>query len=215
MGATPTTGNLIVAVLLYIDGSTANAHATFADGLSNAFAVTPNSPSNARPTTAGLVYIAYLQAPASPNAAITATFDAIVSGGVATLWVAEYAPTSGTNGGLDSDIAGTGTTGTTINTPTLTVNQANDLCIVAALADHVVSTVDTPWTQRVAGVANQFSEGIGDILARSTNVTAAMTENVSSGWDSLAASFKFTPPASGPVGHEFTYLQAVKQAANW
>lgn len=197
LGSTPTTGNLLVATLLWIDLVNSSAGSvTIKDANNVSFTLTASSPSAARPTTSGLIYIGYLQVPASPNGAITATFNTTGSG-VATLWVAEYAPTSGTNGGLDSDGSGTGASGTAVNTPTLTVSQADDLCIAVALSDHQVSTVDSPWTSRAAGTGNQFSEGIGEILARGSNVAVAMTQNVSSGWDSIVASFKFTAAGGG------------------
>lgn len=197
----PTSGNLMVAFLLYAEAGGASSAGTVAvkDGNNVAFTVTPNSPSNARPGSAGLIYIFSLQVPATPNSVITATWTTSTGvGGLASLWVIEFVPTSGTNGGIDSDGAGTGTTGTALGTPTATVSQANDLVVSAALSDHQVSTVNSPWVTVAAGTGtNQFSEGIGYILARGTNVAVDMTQNTSSGWDSMVASFKFTPTGGG------------------
>lgn len=193
-GSTPTTGNLMVAILLWFDGTSNTAGTpTVKDGNNVAFTVTPNSPSNARPTTAGIVYFFSLQVPASANGAITATFNTTGLVGVATLYAMEFAPSSGTNGGLDVDTTGTGASGTSLNTPTVTVNQANDLLVACGLPDHQVLTVDSPWVQVQAGAGGNFSEGVGYLLSASANTALAMTMNVTSGWDSLGASFKFTP----------------------
>lgn len=205
LGSTPTAGNLMVGILLWFDGTNNTAGTPLVkDANLVSFTKTTNSPSNARPTTSGIAYIFSLQVPASPSGAITAVFNSIGGGGAATLWVLEFTPTSGTNGGFDTDAAGTGTTGTTINTPTITQTQANDLMVFVALSDHQVSSVDSPWTQVAAGVANQFSEGIGYILAQSSSQAAAATQNTSSGWDSMGASFKFTA-AGGGGGKPWTY----------
>lgn len=223
--STPTTGNLLVSAFLWANSMGNSASLAVKDANNVAFTITPNSPSNTRSGSAGIAYLAYLQVPATPNGVITGTFGTTGAGGLATLWVAEYAPSSGSNGGFDSDSAGTGSTGTTINTPTLTVSQANDLCIIAALSDHLVSTVDSPWTQRAAGAGNQFAEGIGDILSQGSNVTAAMTQNTSSGWDSIAASFKFTASGStAPIGvleepmqnsRSAIVMTAVRRSTSW
>lgn len=209
LGSTPVTGHLMIGLLLWFDGTNSTAGTpTVKDANNVSFTKTTNSPSNARPTTSGIIYIFYLQVPATANGAITTTFNSIGGGGAATLWVLEFTPTSGSNGSFDTDVAGTGTTGTTVNTPTVTQTQANDLMIFAALSDHQVSSVDSPWTQVAAGIANQFSEGIGYILAQSSSQAAAATQNTSSGWDSIGASFKFTPAGGGgcvPTGMLFGF----------
>jgi hypothetical protein len=191
----PTLGNLVVAILLYIDDADTTVNTlAIKDANNNSFTITPNSPSNARPLTAGLIYMGYiLSAPSNADKTITATFAN--AGIVASLWVMEFSPNGGT-ASFSSDITGTGTTGTALNTPTVSTAGTDTLMIAAALSDHQVSTVDSPWTQVAAGVANQFSEGIGYILSRASNAALAMTQNQSSGWDSMGAAFALTPGAT-------------------
>ena len=186
----PTAGNVVVAILLWFSGGTTPG-ASFQDGNGNAFTLATSSPSNARATTAGTVDLAFLIAPANAEKTITATFNSTGGGGIATLWVGEFGVSGGT-ASRDTDASGTGSSGTALNTPTL-ANAASSLLVVAAVSDHQVSTVDSPWTQDQAGAGtNQFSEGIGHILSGSANQVVAMTQNVSSGWDSLAIAFSFT-----------------------
>jgi hypothetical protein len=194
-GSTPTTGNVLVAFLLWFDAVNTTAAPAVKDANNVSFTVTPNSPSNARPTTAGIIYCFYLQVPGTPNGAITATFNTTGAAGLATIWVMEFAPSGGTFGGLDMDAVGTGATGvsTNLNTPTVTAAGSHELFVAAALPDHQVTSVDAPWTQVAAGIGNQFAEGIGYILDQSSNQALAMTLNVLSGWDSFGASFIFTP----------------------
>jgi hypothetical protein len=215
----------VVTGLLWDDNTNSSCAPSFADNNGHGFTITPNSPSNARPVLSAVIYLAYLVVPASPSAIINANFNTTGPSGLVTFWVAEYSPPQSVIS-LDSDAAGTGTTGTAVNTPTLTVTGADDLCIAICAGDHIISSVDTPWSQRQAGQGvNQYSEGIGDILSRASNVAVAMTQNVSAGWDSMAASFKASASGggSGPIGREVQpmnntrntiVLTAVRNAAN-
>lgn len=194
-GASPTSGYVVTAVLLWYDG-TNNTAGTPAISDGSGHSLTVCSPSNSRATTAGVVYLAYGIVSAGWGTTWTATFNTTGGGGLATLWLREFSVASGT-AGFDACVTGTGTTGTAVNTPTATVAGSAELLFAAAVSDHQVSTVDSPWTQIAAGAGtNQFSEGIGYILSASSNTAVAMTQNVSSGWDSAAMSFTFTPAAS-------------------
>lgn len=194
----PTPGNLVVAIFLFLDFLNSSAGTVaIKDGNNNSFTITPNSPSSARSTVDGLVYFAYLIAPANAEKTITCTYTNTSVYG-ASLWVQEYGVSGGTPS-FSSDVAGTGSSGTAINTPTVTAAGADTLMIAAAVNDHAVSSVDSPWTQVAAGAGNQFSEGVGYILSTSSNTAVAMTENISGGWDSLGAAFAFTPSGGSIV----------------
>jgi len=194
----PTPGNLVLAIFLFIDDADTTATSlAIKDGNNNSFTITPNSPSNARPTTAGVIYFAYiLSAPGNAEKTITATWSNAPL--LCSLWVMEFAYAGGT-AAFGSDITGTGTTGAPINTPTITVTGSNTLLIAAGLSDHQVSSVDSPWVQVAAGTGNQFSEGIGYILAASANQAVAMTQNQTSGWDSMGMALSFTPTGGGDL----------------
>lgn len=197
LGTTPSVGDVVAVAFLWYDGTNNNAGTvTIADGNSNAYTVTSASPSNTRPTTAGVVYLAYFIASGTPHATITVSYTTASALKVVSV---DRFPVSGGTAAFDSNAAGTGTTGAAINTPTVTVSGSNELVYSAGLSDHVINSVDSPWTQIYAGAVSDptFASGVGYILARSSNVAIAMTENSSaagtSGWDSMGMSFTFTP----------------------
>lgn len=196
LAGAPTSGNVVCIAFLYSDTLGGNAGTvTGVDSNAKSYTLTPNSPSNARPATAGLVYFLYLLVPSGAGATVTVNWTTSAATlFAADIWVMEFAVTGGT-ASFDMDIAGTGASGTAITTPTVTVAGASELIIAAAVSDHQVSTVDSPFTVETQGTGTGLSEGVGYILSRSTNVAVAMTQNITSGWDSMGMSFKFT--ASG------------------
>lgn len=194
----PASGSVVAVSFFWFDGVNNNAGTvTVQDGNANSYTVTPNSPSNSRPTTAGVVYLARLIAGGTAEKTITVSYTQ--SSVLKSCSVDEFTVASGT-AAFDQDAAGTGTTGPTINTPTVTVTGSNELTYSAGVSDHTITSVDSPWTQIFANGA-AFAEAAGYILSRTGNVAVAMTENSSlagaSGWDTMAMSFTFTPSGGG------------------
>lgn len=189
LGSNPTAGSVVCVSFFWYNGGAASAGAvTVQDGNSNSYTISPNSPSAARPATAGIVYNAYLIAPANADKTITISYT--TASILKSASVDEF-PVSGGTAAFDADAAGTGTTGTAINTPTIPVNGANELVYCAGVSDHNITSVDAPWTQ-VFAPGPAFSEAVGYILSRSSSVAVAMTENTSGGWDTIGMSFSFT-----------------------
>jgi hypothetical protein len=197
----PATGSVLCATLLWYDG-TNNTAGTVAISDGSGHSLTVQTPSNARPTTAGLVYLAYGIVAAGWGATWTATFNTTGGAGLASLYIAEFGVSGGT-AAFDQAATGTGATGAPINTPTINVSGTGELLYAAAVSDHQVSTVDSPWTTIAAGIGTNFSEGVGYILSANSNTAVAMTQNVSvsTGWDSAAMSFTFTPATVGTGGN--------------
>jgi hypothetical protein len=194
LGASQTAANVSAIAFLYSDTTGGNAGTvTAADNNGKTYALTPNSPSNARPATAGLAYLLYMIVPSGAGTVITVnwtTSSAFLF--AADMWVMEFAVTSGT-AAFDADVAGTGASGTAVNTPTVTVAGSSELLVSCAIADHQVTSVNGVWTQEAAGSGNPLSEGVGYDLSASSNTAVDMTMNTSSGWDSIGMSFTFTP----------------------
>lgn len=187
--STPAVGSIICASFFWFDGSGGDA-GTFAlkDSNNNFFTLPPSGPANQRPTTSGIIYTAYLIAPSNITNAFTASWtNACV---VADLEIEEFSVSGGT-AVFDIDAIGTGSSGTTINTPTIGA-ASGSLIHTSGSADHQVSSVDSPFTQVLAGITNPFSEGVGYLLSGSGSTQNAMTMNVSSGWISAMMAFKLS-----------------------
>lgn len=194
LGAAPTAGNVVAIAFLYSDTAGGNAGTVTAiDSNAKTYTLTPNSPSNARPASAGLAYLLYQIVPAGAGATITVAWTtAAATLFSADMWVMEFAVSGGT-AAFDADVTGTGASGTAVNTPTVTVAGASELLVSCAIADHQVTSVNGVWTQEAAGTGNPLSEGVGYDLSASSNTAVDMTMNTSSGWDSIGMSFTFTP----------------------
>lgn len=207
LGATPTAGNVVCVALFYFDTGGGNAGTvTGVDSGAKVYTLTPNSPSAARQATSGPVYLLYLVVPSGAGSTVTLAWTTVNAGlFAADMWVVEFAVTGGTVA-FNADVAGTGTTGTAINTPTVTAAATNSLMFAASLSDHTVSTVDSPWTAEAQGSGNPLGEGLGYILSVGSNTAVAMTQNTSSGWDSIGMSFTFTASGGGGCVPTMTLL---------
>lgn len=183
LGAAPTTGNTVwMAVLFYAASGTTLT--SVQDSNSNSYTITPNSPSTFD-ATAGQIWLVYLNnAPANATTTITATFGATYV--AAAIWGDEFARGTGT-GTFDNDAKALGSTGTAINTPTVSVS-GKDVTYCAIAYQFSINSVDSPWTE--AGTTHSGSRA-GYILNRSSNVAVAMTGSTSGGlWTGVAGSIK-------------------------
>lgn len=192
----PVLGSVVIATILWGDSVAVSAGTvTVQDANGNVFSQSLNSPANGDPTNAGLIYNFYLFAPANADKTITAAWS-VAPNFAATLWVSEWGVSGGT-AAFDDGQKGTGGPATAITTPSVTAPAAGDLLYGVCISDHQVSSFDSPWTQDQAGIANQFSEGIGHILSSALGATAvAATQNTSSAWASHAMAFSIVSTPS-------------------
>lgn len=91
-------------------------------------------------------------------------------------------------------IVGDGTTGTSINTPTVTSPSTGDLLICGSASENGITATGSPWTAPPVGGSPSiptasFGEGYGYILSASGSQACAFTQS-SGHWDSIAAAFK-------------------------
>jgi hypothetical protein len=197
--STPTTGNLIAVCLIWFDGaSTSAGTVTVKDANNVNYTISPSSPGNGFGTSMGILYLAYLQVPATPNGTINLTYGNNGASGNCIAWAAEYS--NAQPWAFDSDGKGSGN-GTAVNSPTLSVAAAGDLCIAVALDDHAISTVGGSWNARVTNGTSPgslFGEGIADILNQGSNVAVNMTQSATGNWETLAASFKLSAAQDTP-----------------
>jgi hypothetical protein len=198
--ANPTTGN-VVCVFLAGDksGSTVSS---FTDANSNAYTKTPNSPSTFV-TNAGLGWCYYLlNAPSNASKTLNVTFNQSPSS-VYVGWAQEFSPTGGT-AGFDKDaVANTSTTGTTINTPSITPTGSNELLFGGAAAGGTISAVGSPWTRVTGNVSN--GDWAEYDLSASSATTVKFTQSSGPGWSAVAMAFTFTA-SGGATTHPFTTL---------
>ncbi len=189
LGTAPATGTLTVVTMTIGIG---NGLTTCSDG-TNSYAYTPNSPSNVNETTALEVGVAYWFATTTGGATITCAW----SGGNSS-FVSIRVDTFGVTGSgavvLDTavnttgDIAGNGSSGTAINTPTITSPTNGDLLIGAATVEGNISSSNSPWTEEAHGVGG-LGEDMQYILASSGTQAINFTQTTGH-WDSLGVAFK-------------------------
>lgn len=201
----PAAGDVVCLGGVWSDG-TANPPASYsiADSNSNAYTRSTNSPLTTNNQSA---YAYYLNnAPANATKTITASYSNTGGGGYAEVVADDFAVSGGTSA-FDQDAKASGT-GTSPNTPTLTVSGSNELAWFYITSQNGVTSVDSPWTQ--SGITSSFSNASGYILSRSTNVAVAATQNNGT-WDNVALSFSFS--ASGGGGITATQLHAYQRGA--
>lgn len=206
--STPAIGSVLCATFIWFDGA-GNSAGTLSikDTNNNAFTLAPSGPADQRPTTAGVIYNAYLIAPSNITNGFSATWT---NSGVCDFEIEEFSVSGGT-AVFDTDTIGTGSSGTSITSPTIGA-ASGSMIFASGAADHQVSTVDSPFTQVLAGTANQFSEGVGYLLSGSGSTQITMTMNVSSGWAAAMMAFKIS---SGVVdGLEWMQKSQVNQLAH-
>lgn len=177
--ATPASGSLVTVTIFSAFGLTA----TVADNAAHSYTKTPASPSAVNDASAGSISLFYFVAGAGAGNDITV----IASGsGLLTISVNNWGVSGGTPA-FDQDIAGNGTTGTTINTPTVAGTGSGRLLIVAAASENGVTGVNSPWTADLQGVGT-FGEETAYILSGSSQ--AANFTQSSGHWDTIGAAFK-------------------------
>ncbi len=191
----PSLGDLVIVGFTWANGAGSTPTTpTLVDANSNSYTLTTNSPSTAQGATAGFDYIFYLlSAPSNASKTLTATYQNTGAGTVhaAILTADDFTVTGGTVT-FNGDAAGSGTTGVTINTPSITPAAAGDLLYAHGSSANAISSVDSPWTQ---GAIDSDGQASGYILSASAGSTSLAMTQTSGQWSSMAASFKFT--ASG------------------
>lgn len=179
LGATPAAGSLVTVTIFSAFGLTA----TVADNAANNYTKTPASPSAVNDASAGSESIFYFVANGSAGNDITVTLS---GSGISSITVDNWGVTGGTPS-FDQDVAGNGTTGTTINTPTVAGTGSGRLLIAAAASENGVTGVNSPWTAEAHGVGT-FGEETAYILSGSSQATN-LTQS-SGHWDTIGAAFK-------------------------
>lgn len=183
----PQLGSLICVAIYWVKtGSVAGTTiVSVLDENSNVYTVTPSSPSTWS-SGAGQCFMAYLRsAPANAGKTITVTFADTQTNGA--IWADEFS-----NGAAVFDSDGTGVgTGTTINTPTASVNSGDDLLYCIGGSAGLITSANLPWVGNEGGIQNgNFAAWI-----LSTNAATALnfTQN-NVAWTSMVMSFKWTGP---------------------
>lgn len=192
LGSTPLQGSVIAVGVVSFNGTATPPTVTVKDGNGNVYTPTPNSPAlaNNEAITAGAAWTFYLIAPSNAHATITATYSVAPTFGL--LKPTEFSVTGGT-ASFDLDTAGSGGSGTALNTPTIAPAGAGELLFFQAAVAHSVTSVNSPWT--LAGAITS-GNAAGYILSGASGGTAVnCTMNTSSAWESMAMAFIFT--ASG------------------
>jgi hypothetical protein len=185
----PALGDLVIVSFFWFNGANGNpASLTVADSASNSYTKSTNSPAQAGGSAAGHAYVFYLlSAPSNATKTITATYTDPGSGGATEILADDFTVTAGTVS-FDQDIAGSGGTGTTINTPTVAISSSGlEFCY--GVPSGSVSSVNTPFTQGGIGADGSAT---GYILSTSISNTVSMSCS-SSTWNSMGASCLFTP----------------------
>lgn len=209
LASNPIVGNLVsVGGFGYNSGGAAPT-ITIKDGNLNTYTNSPHSPSSADTAGAGHCYSAYFIASGTPDKNITVTFGSGVDD--PSLWVMEFAKGATETWSFGNDAAGTGASGTTINTPTIP-NSTGDLLVAYGAPDHVVNGVGGAWTaQETLPVAS--GDGAAYILSASgANVAVNFSMNTSGGWDSMGMNFVLSAAPSAPVAHLLEARQAMNRA---
>lgn len=191
---TPVAGDVLVCAIFWYNGSSPTPTFTVADNNGKTYTVTANSPSQVQKVNAGMVYLAYRIADGTEGKTVTAT-PSLSNGTLGGLFVAEFAVSGGT-ATFDQDAAGTGASGTTVNTPTVPVAGAGELVYAMAAPGHTLTAANSPWTEVTETEAN--GELSAYILSRGSNVALDMTQNVSGEWDSMGMSFAFAASGGTP-----------------
>jgi hypothetical protein len=186
LSSAPGTGHLVCVAVV---PETAITSMTAKDGNSNAYTVTPNSPST-NVSGAGQVWLAYLlSAPASASATITASWTTATAS--VSVFAAEFSY-SGT-ASFDTDVAAYSTTSsTTINTPSITGAAVGELLFSAAAAGGTISAPANgstlgSWTGAGPIAAGDQAEYI---LSSSGSATAVDYTQSSGTWSAMAMAIK-------------------------
>lgn len=191
LNSAPTTGNAVIcAISSYPTTLTITA---ISDSNSNAYTVTPHSPSVANTNSWGTSLAYLLNAPANATGTITATTSGTITYN-STVQCEEFHRSAGT-WTFDADAAGSGGT-RSIASPSLTPANTGELLYsyAAINGSDVISTVNSPWTLGGAGLQpapNMAGAAPGYILAGASGSTAInMTASAAAAWNSIAMALK-------------------------
>lgn len=186
LGAAPTAGNAVVCFPQgFPDTLTVSS---ISDG-TNAYTVTPNSPSATNLQSLAISAAYLINVPAGAGATITATLSGSITFS-SNIWCGEFHRSSGT-WAFDTDAAGTGASGGAVNTPSITPAAAGGLLIAVVDAGAGGPTsANSPWTQDATGV-DASRRLVEYILSAPSGATAAnFTVAGTNGWNSMAVALK-------------------------
>jgi len=191
LSTAPIQGNLVCVAITAIPGSSLTL-STVKDANGNSYTVTPSSPSNAQSASAGETWLAYLlSAPTNASATVQATFTTAPPVG-SRMYIDEFSVTGGVQV-FDKDAVGSGTAGTTINTPTIVPAFASELLYAAVSLAQTITAAGSPWTLGFgfSGTGNEYD------LSSSSSTPVNFSQNFSGAWDSMAMAFYISGPATG------------------
>jgi len=186
----PVTGNLVCVAVLANSENPIPSSMALSDANGNVYTFTPLSPSEANPGgNNNLVWLAYLlSAPA--NASKTLNFTWVTSSSLK-MYADEFSY-SGTVS-FDKEIAGSGTTGTTVNSPTITPTNTNSLVFAASNSQAAAYTAPTAGGTLGAWTGSDGAIIGGNMAEYDLDVTGAQavqfTSASSQGWGSMAMAF--------------------------
>jgi hypothetical protein len=192
LSAAPTLGNLVLVTVYFYSGSTSPT-CTIQDSNGNNYTLSPTSPY--QPPGAGgaygLIWFGYiLSAPSNASATITATFSLTVPGTGIALMRAEEFFFGNCTALFDTDIGGTGSGSTTINSPSITPSHSGELLYAFGVPASQIVTANSPWTQDSAGIDGNDCDA-EYILSSASGATAInFTANTTGVWSAMAIAFK-------------------------
>lgn len=197
LGAAPTPGNLVCVGCAYGGSSGAGTFVPpiqVKDGAGNLYVITPSSPAQGQPSTlAPFIFLGYLlPVPVGASASITLTFTGD-SGNLCLIRAEEFS-FAGFPAQFDADAVGSGTTGTTVNSPSITPSGAGELLYSTAAVDHSITSANSPWTQDAAGVDGNGGDGEYILSSASGATTVNYTVAVAGEWNAMAMAFSQVPP---------------------
>lgn len=185
----PGTGHIVnLKCATFNNGSNTPPTLAVADSNSNAYTVTPGSPTGGFSPTSfnGWIFFAYLlSAPANATNSIIATFSSS-TGGFAACFPDEYSYTGGGSAAFDTNVVGTGLT-----SPACTITGTNDLLDVVVTSASQNPSANSPWIGNASG--SQASSWLSAYIENASSNTAVnWTVGSGSGTTvaSLCASFK-------------------------
>lgn len=188
----PTAGNLVVCSFYTYPTTLTISDVQDNASTPNSYTVTSTSPSLTN-TSARAGWIAYLlNAPSGAGATITVTTSAAITYN-SDMRCEEFHRSSGT-WTYDTSVAGSGTTGTTINSPSITPSVSGELLYGMATVAYTSSftSANSPWTQDSAGIdTSHFATDDGEYILSGSGTTAINFTQASSGvWNGMAVAFK-------------------------
>lgn len=186
LGAAPAQHSIVVVAFAL--GSTGGTLTGVKDSNNNVYTITSGSPSTFQ-SGAGQIWLAYLlDAPSNATATITGTFTGAQGFGAAS-WAVNFTVSGGTIA-FDKDAKNNSSTGTTINTPSITPTKANSLLYAACAVGGTVSTANSPWT---LGTVETGDADAYDLSAPASATTVNWTQSGGAGWSAMSMAISFTP----------------------